>query len=403
MQTDKTIIHIKPSEKPIVKIVLALQGFLIVGIIFLGIGSSIALYEDSIIFSIIILGFCAFFALIAKRYLDNAFYKEFILTNSEAVTIVYKTWWTRHEHTFNSKDIIHFGFIGEQEFTKHPMENEVFDFTGLGTSERELQYLIKEGTMEIISEKQHLRFGKNIHSWDAEEIQWKLETILGKKFSSIKKEETPNEYLKIETEKGRTEAIIDDDCGYNKFYTIAEIIQNEFKLSFTKKLDDFDSLYWNFQYNHVLLILHYNIYLGVSIFPENFAKATDSENQTVVEISNRLIVSLINSNWNSFSSNTTIGTKGSESGVIILDIENTNGARITIEKETIVAPFAITCGVYGLFFHTEFASTRNEVDKIVQKMKFYIYKILELHEQEEAKRDNLWQTKLDRSIEKIVN
>ena len=36
--------------------------------------------------------------------------------------------------------------------------------------------------------------------------------------------------MKLETEKGWTEAIIDHDCGYEKFYTIADLLINNFKL-----------------------------------------------------------------------------------------------------------------------------------------------------------------------------
>jgi hypothetical protein len=58
---------------------------------------------------------------------------------------------------------------------------------------------------------------------------------------------------KIETNKVRTEVIIDDDCGYEKFYKVADIIKNSFKLEFTEKLDDFDTLYWDFTYKESTL------------------------------------------------------------------------------------------------------------------------------------------------------
>ena len=40
--------------------------------------------------------------------------------------------------------------------------------------------------------------------------------------------------------------------------------------------------------------------------------------------------------------------KGSEGGVIVRDETYEALARITLEKETLHAPFVITCGVYGL-------------------------------------------------------
>ena len=56
--------------------------------------------------------------------------------------------------------------------------------------------------------------------------------------------------------------------------------------------------------------------------------------------------------WNMFDNGSTIGVEGSESGVIIIDEEYSLGARITIEKNTEVAPRAITLGIYGYLMHT---------------------------------------------------
>ena len=51
---------------------------------------------------------------------------------------------------------------------------------------------------------------------------------------------------------------------------------------------------------------------------------------------------------------------GSESGVIIRDSEHPLGARITLERAGTVAPYSITCGIYGCMAPTRFFST--EID-----------------------------------------
>jgi hypothetical protein len=56
----------------------------------------------------------------------------------------------------------------------------------------------------------------------------------------------------------------------------------------------------------------------------------------------------------------TIGTRGSEDGVIVLDEEHTSGARISLEQGCSHAPWAVTCGIYGGFLHTAFASSEAE-------------------------------------------
>ena len=48
--------------------------------------------------------------------------------------------------------------------------------------------------------------------------------------------------LILRSDFGCTEAVIDDDCGLKRFYEVAEILDRDLHISFTKKLDDFDSV-----------------------------------------------------------------------------------------------------------------------------------------------------------------
>ena len=83
----------------------------------------------------------------------------------------------------------------------------------------------------------------------------------------------------------------------------------------------------------------------------------------------------------------TIGETGSESGKIIYDVENVNGARITIEKKTKIAPFTVTLGVYGIMFHTDYFPTESEARNFVfESMKKIenLFKHLEVPENQQA-------------------
>jgi hypothetical protein len=73
--------------------------------------------------------------------------------------------------------------------------------------------------------------------------------------------------------------------------------------------------------------------------------------------------------WGSFDSGGTLGGIGSESGVILLDDEHPDGARITIERDCHASPFAITCGIYGWMLHTRFFSTEAEARQQCGEMK----------------------------------
>lgn len=68
---------------------------------------------------------------------------------------------------------------------------------------------------------------------------------------------------------GSIEAVIDDNCGMKKFFSIAEAMTRDYKIKFLTKEDNSDTIDWAFSYKGHRLILHYNIYNGVSICNTN--------------------------------------------------------------------------------------------------------------------------------------
>ncbi|AMJ66869.1 hypothetical protein AXW84_16605 [Hymenobacter sp. PAMC 26628] len=92
--------------------------------------------------------------------------------------------------------------------------------------------------------------------------------------------------VKINRVNGYNELIIDDNCDYSFFYSTADKLETRFNVAFINKLDGLDTLYWIFRYEGALFVLHYNIYLGVSVYPANLEKATDRENHLLNDIAN---------------------------------------------------------------------------------------------------------------------
>ena len=66
--------------------------------------------------------------------------------------------------------------------------------------------------------------------------------------------------------------------------------------------------------------------------------------------------------WHPFANGSSLGERGSEDGTIVLDEEHSDGARITLEQGGHVAPWSITCGVYGSMVHTRFFVTHGEAE-----------------------------------------
>lgn len=85
--------------------------------------------------------------------------------------------------------------------------------------------------------------------------------------------------------------------------------------------------------------------------------------------------------WHPFESSATIGQNGSEEGSIVRDEEHSLGARITLERATRIAPFAITCGIYGWMMHTCYFSSEPEANAQYGLMKTSLSELLEAAEQ----------------------
>ena len=107
-------------------------------------------------------------------------------------------------------------------------------------------------------------------------------------------------------------------------------------------------------------------------------------------------------NWSQFENGKSLGQKGSENGIIIFDIEQTLGARITIEADCDKIPFAITLGIYGILFHTEYLGLEKEVEEYVERKIIEINDILCLTKIDELERNADWNQEYFKLIDKIV-
>lgn len=87
----------------------------------------------------------------------------------------------------------------------------------------------------------------------------------------------------LKNDSGTVEAVIDDNCGMKKFYSVANMLANDLKIKFTEKQDLFDAIDWNFKYKGRQMKLHYSIYNGVSISPFNLR-----DNDAVTELASML-------------------------------------------------------------------------------------------------------------------
>ena len=87
----------------------------------------------------------------------------------------------------------------------------------------------------------------------------------------------------LTTTFGGTEAVIDDNCGVSKFYAIANTLVNNGHVKFLNQIDKSETLNWDFTYKNQLMTLHFNVFNGVSIFPQK-VKNIKKENNAIMEV-----------------------------------------------------------------------------------------------------------------------
>ena len=82
----------------------------------------------------------------------------------------------------------------------------------------------------------------------------------------------------INNEAGYNELIVKNSCEYDEFYLFADKLKRLINIEYSSKVDDYDSLYWEFDFEGIKMMLYYNVFLGISIYPYNGKIATLSDN-----------------------------------------------------------------------------------------------------------------------------
>ena len=107
------------------------------------------------------------------------------------------------------------------------------------------------------------------------------------------------------------------------------------------------------------------------------------------------------SKWTPFEDGKTIGIKGSEGGVITNDEQIEGGARITLERNCLRAPYAITCIIYGWAYHTRFIADEPTARQSYNNMKDGLAEIVALLPQEDLEA-TLDAAPVDEAVERFV-
>lgn len=88
----------------------------------------------------------------------------------------------------------------------------------------------------------------------------------------------------IENNVGVNEIIVIDNCEYDVFYSFAGLLEEKIGIVYLQKVDDFDSLYWSFRFEDNLMVLYYNVFLGIIIYPQNGVNASPIEKLSLLNL-----------------------------------------------------------------------------------------------------------------------
>ena len=166
----ETRIDIQSDYKSILKFGFGLTAFFFFVAVCMFILLGILYFDNEPFSSITYFGASIFFFIVGRNYMSNTFYKEYIILNNEKIKVVYKSLGKLIENEFELKKVKYIKFVDTENFTNHPLDSATMDYTGFGASEKELQKIISDGTIEIATTETKLRFGKDIPSWEAERV-----------------------------------------------------------------------------------------------------------------------------------------------------------------------------------------------------------------------------------------
>jgi hypothetical protein len=173
--------------KPIIALMLWMEGICyLLTVLFFGYLAIGIFVETQGSFTLILfyfggIGLLYFF--VSKTYFKRVSNKEILIVDAGSLEITEKWLFATRSNHYPIEEISHLGFAGQEQFTENQISKNSYDVTGLGAREKELQYLIQDGTLTFFNDGVTRRFGKNVAEEDAEEIIARMERFTGRNLS----------------------------------------------------------------------------------------------------------------------------------------------------------------------------------------------------------------------------
>jgi hypothetical protein len=112
--------------------------------------------------------------ILIRVFLKKTFEKEVIVIDKDYLILCKRFLVDKNKRLIRKNEIKDLRYVGREEFTNHPLEPKGFDYLGIGTGEKEVQWFSESGNLAFFYNGSIFRFGKNIWEEDGLELIEKL-------------------------------------------------------------------------------------------------------------------------------------------------------------------------------------------------------------------------------------
>ncbi len=139
-------------------------------------------WNDSFMASIIALLGIVAFAIASYRFINKATEMEKLFINPQRLDIVNSSLFKVSKKSFLLADISDFKFLEKERYEPHPLKGETFDYLGFQAEQEVIQDLHSEGKVSFLYNGKQIRFGKDLASWEFNDLEVLLYDLTGNDF-----------------------------------------------------------------------------------------------------------------------------------------------------------------------------------------------------------------------------
>jgi hypothetical protein len=126
------------------------------------------------------------------RLMKRATESEKIFVNKKTLEIIKSGFSNRDVECFAIDKISDFKFSEKKKFAPHPLKGETFDYLGFQTEQEVIQDLHMEGRVSFVYDNRIIKFGRDLTSWEFNELEVLLYDLTGNDFRYTDKYEQEN-------------------------------------------------------------------------------------------------------------------------------------------------------------------------------------------------------------------